>query len=72
MKFRYIKRPLKIATSPKRASEAPWRGPEGPLWKDRSDPKIFFLSKNACFGRKSRIGRFFEREKLPKIYPTTY
>ncbi|MGM9766542.1 MAG: hypothetical protein ACI3ZO_09330, partial [Candidatus Cryptobacteroides sp.] len=33
--------------------------------------KNFFLLKNACFGRKSRIGRFFKRKKLPKIYHTT-
>ena len=33
--------------------------------------KNFFLQKIACFGRKSRIGRFLKREKLPKIYPTT-
>ena len=47
-------------------------GAGGPPGRGRSDPKKFFLRKNACFGRKSRIGRFFEREKLPKIYPTTY
>ena len=60
--------PFFIASALKRP---PGGGPEGLLWKGRSDPKKFFLPKNACFGRKSRIGRFFKREKLPKIYPTT-
>ena len=46
-------------------------GLEGLLRKGRSNPKKFFLPKNAYFGRKSRIGRFFERKKLPKIYHTT-
>ena len=51
--------------------KGPGRGMEGPPEQGRSDPKKFFLLKNACFGRKSRMGRFFERKKLPKIYPTT-
>ena len=62
------KRPFSIANARKRA---PGGGPEGPLWQGWSDPKKFFLPKNARFGRKSRMGRFFERKKLPKIYPTT-
>ena len=60
--------PLKIANA---LRIPPGGGPEGPIWKDRSDQKKFFFQKIACFGRKSRMGRFFKKEKLPKIYHTT-
>ena len=55
-----------------RGQNAPGRGLEGPPEQGRSDPKKFFFQKNACFGRKSRMGRFFKKKKLPKIYHTTY
>ena len=60
--------PLNIANVER---SPPGGGIPGVLEQGRSDPKKFFFQKIACFGRKSRIGRFFERKKLPKIYPTT-